>query len=458
MGLSSLSGAPHPTVLLAAPESAGHVVRHSHTKTISLIAVLVAVLYYGSSLFIFRGVAAGIPSVLNGAAVINGDELVPFFNPTSQLIDQAAGKFNQLTNGYEFRVRYAFLTTWMRYYKVLPFAIILVIPTITYVGYLGVSWFLSASLKALSPPLIYGASAAPVAVIYLIMTYSKVTHFYTLILGFSMFLIAAVLVTYGLIFAARRPYWYIAAAAVITLFNPAVHYLILFALYQSMTVGGLILLEGIRFLRSGLLRRAWPPRNWLRYLSPKAIWRQRQAVMGSTLARAVMAMVVLGVFALLPYGLFVKFVALRGVPNLSETVPGDFYFITDASISYNHLLALDMAGIMDKWMTGDYLAREPRYANMVYTLALLLPLFVPSLRRRIFDTHAAPPVSICCLSQRLLLDVGDPGLLGARVAADLSPHHCGDQPAGLRFAVDDRRPGADDHQHHRPGAALSPPL
>ncbi|MFN8464500.1 MAG: hypothetical protein U0X20_03080 [Caldilineaceae bacterium] len=352
-----------------------------------MIAVLVAVLYYGSSLFIFRGVAAGIPSVLDGTAVINGDELVPFFNPESQLIDQAAGKFNQLTNGYEFRVRYAFLTTWMRYYKVLPFAIIIVIPSIAYASYLAVSWFLSASFKMLSPPLVYGATAAPVAVIYLIMTYSKVTHFYTLILGFSMFLIAAVLVTYGLIFTARRPYWYIAAAAVITLFNPAVHYLILFALYQSMTVGGLILLEGIRFLRSGLLRKAWPIRNWIRQLSPKAIWRQRQAIMGSTFTRAVMAMVVLGVFALLPYGLFVKFVALRGVPNLSETVPGDFYFITDASISYNHLLALDMAGIMDKWMTGDYLARDPRYANLVYTLALLLPLAVPAIRRRIFNTH-----------------------------------------------------------------------
>ena len=93
--------------------------------------------------FFFRGVAASIPSVLDGSAVINGDELVPFFNPTSQLIDQAAGKFNQLTNGYEFRVRYAFLTTWMRYYKVLPFAIILVIPSIAYASYLAVSWFLA---------------------------------------------------------------------------------------------------------------------------------------------------------------------------------------------------------------------------------------------------------------------------------------------------------------------------
>ena len=382
---SSLRAATSPVAPVPAAGVAAEA-KPNYRKATRTIALVVGVIYFASSLFIFRGVAASIPLVLDGTAVINGDELVPFFNPTSQLIDQAAGKFNQLTNGYEFRVRYAFLTTWMRYYKVLPFAIILVIPSITYAGYLAVSWFLCASLKSLSPPIVYTASAGPVAVIFLIMTYSKITHFYTLILGFSMFLIAVVLVTYGLIFAVRRAYWYIAAAALITLFNPAVHYLILFALYQSMTVGGLILLEGWRFLRSGLLRRILPVRGWLRYLHPKAIWRHRGAIMGATFTRAVMAMVVLGVFALLPYGLFVKFVALRGVPNLSETVPGDFYFITDASIAWKHLLALDMAGIMDKMMTGDYLAKEPRYANIFYTVMIMLPLFLPAMRRKVFDT------------------------------------------------------------------------
>ncbi len=382
---SSLRAATSPVAPVPAAGVAAEA-KPNYRKATRTIALVVGVIYFASSLFIFRGVAASIPLVLDGTAVINGDELVPFFNPTSQLIDQAAGKFNQLTNGYEFRVRYAFLTTWMRYYKVLPFAIILVIPSITYAGYLAVSWFLCTSLKSLSPPIVYTASAGPVAVIFLIMTYSKITHFYTLILGFSMFLIAVVLVTYGLIFAVRRAYWYIAAAALITLFNPAVHYLILFALYQSMTVGGLILLEGWRFLRSGLLRRILPVRGWLRYLHPKAIWRHRGAIMGATFTRAVMAMVVLGVFALLPYGLFVKFVALRGVPNLSETVPGDFYFITDASIAWKHLLALDMAGIMDKMMTGDYLAKEPRYANIFYTVMIMLPLFLPAMRRKVFDT------------------------------------------------------------------------
>lgn len=357
-------------------------------QQIRIIAIVVAVVYFGAGAFFFRGVIASIPQVLDGTAVINGDELVPFFNPNSQLIDQAAGKFNQLTNGYEFRVRYAFLTTWMRYYKVLPFAIALVIPGITYAGYLAVSIFLTAWIKNLKPTVIYIATASPVAVIFMIMTYSKVTHFYTLILGFSMFLIAVVLVTYGLIFADRHPYWPIAAAAVVTLFNPAVHYLILFALYQSMTVGGLILWEGIRLLRSGLLRHTFAVRRWLPYLHPLRLWRQRKVIFDAPFSRAVMAMVFLGVFALVPYGLFVKYVALAGVPNLSETVPGDFYFITDASIPYMHLLSFDMAGIMDKMMTGDYLAKEPRYANMVYTAMTLLPLLLPPMRRRLFDTPA----------------------------------------------------------------------
>jgi hypothetical protein len=390
VGISPIAGKAS-----AAPNSPSlvrTVVTAIRTKYATLaIAVLVAVIYFGAGFFIFRGVAASIPKILDGTAVINGDELVPFFNPTSQLIDQAAGKFNQLTNGYEFRVRYAFLTTWMRYYKVLPFAIVLVIPAITYVAYLGVAIFLSASLKRFSPPLIYAASAAPVAVIYLIMVYSKVTHFYTLVLGFSMFLVAAVQATYGLIFAEKKQYRHIASACLITLFNPAVHYLILFALYLSMTVGGLVLLELIRFVRWRPWRLLRPLRQWLQYLWPRRLVRTllhyRPQIMNATFTRCILAFVLLGAVALVPYGLFVKFVALRGVPNLSETVPGDFYFITDASISLPHLLSFDMAGIMDKMMTGDYLAKQPRYANIVYTIMVMLPLFFPPLRRAVFDTR-----------------------------------------------------------------------
>lgn len=354
--------------------------------TVRRIAVAVGVLYFGLSLVMFRDVIANIPLILRGEAVINGDELVPFFNPESQLIDQAAGKFNQLTNGYEFRVRYSFHTTWMRYYKVLPFAIVLVIPGIAYAGYLAVAWFVRRTLPQFSATAAYLLSAAPVLVIFLIMTYAKITHFYTLILGFSLYLIAIVLMAYGLIFPQPRPYTPIVAACVITLFNPAVHYLVLFGLFMAITVATLIGVDALAVLRSGAWRQALQPAAW------RAGWvrfrRDWRALMVHTrFLRCVGAFLVLGVVTLAPYGAFVKFYALRGVANLSETVPADYYFIVDASISPGHLLAFDMAGIMDKMTTGDYLSKDPRWANLVYTALMLAPLVVGRARRAIFNTE-----------------------------------------------------------------------
>ena len=406
--------------------------------TVRRIIIVVALIYYLSSLFIYRGVAASIPSILDGTAVLNGDEIVPFFNPTSQLFDQAAGKFNHLTNGYEFRVRYSFLTTWMRYYKVLPFAIIIVIPSVTYLGYLWVSKFLSSALTNFAPTDIYTVTAGPVALIFLILAYSKITHFYTLILGFSLFLLASVLVTYGLIFAERRPYRLIAAACIVTLLNPAVHYLVLFAIYLSITVAALVLLEQwLYFALTGyagwsgpepgsdrLIGLApgcavWHARTWLRRLStlhtliaPRTwlfhLTRYRArlrlglgyilklrhlwpAVSQATVTRCVLAFVLLVCLALVPYGLFVKYVALRGVPNLSETVPGDFYFITDASIPLLHMLSWDMAGIMDKYIGGDYLAKEPLYQQHHLLRAAAPAPGRAQHRRQIFEHGSCRP-------------------------------------------------------------------
>ncbi len=350
------------------------------------IAIGVGIAYFALFALIFRNVIFNIPLVLSGEAVINGDELVPFFNPQSQLIEQAEGKFNQLTNGYEFRVRYAFLTTWMRYYKILPFAMVLVIPGITYLAYLVTAGFLARVLPQYKPERVYTLSAAPVLFIFLMMTYAKITHFYTLILGFSLFLVAAVLMTDGLIFPQRKPYKPIIIACLVTLFNPAVHYLVLFGLYMALTVLTLILLDGLQAIRDqswrNLLRwRAWISgfqlfrRDWKRLFVQVRFW------------RSIGAFVMLGAFTLAPYGAFVKFYALRGVPNLSETVPADYYFIQDASISLGHVLAFDMAGIMDKELTGDYLAKEPRWSNLAYMVLMFLPLLYKPARKEIFNTE-----------------------------------------------------------------------
>ncbi|MBK8615822.1 MAG: hypothetical protein IPN96_01665 [Anaerolineales bacterium] len=360
--------------------------RISTANPVRRIALTVGLLYFLLSVVMFRNVILNIPIILSGDAVINGDELVPFFNPYSQLLDQAAGKFNQLTNGYEFRVRYAFHTTWVRYYKVLPFAIVIVIPMVAYWSYLAVAWFLSKTLPQFKAATIYTITAAPVLVIFLIMTYAKITHFYTLILGFSLYAVAIALMTYGLIFPQKNPYKPITAACLITLFNPAVHYLVLFALFMSLTVAVLMVMDAMTVIRSGSWRNIYRPRVWWDGIK---IFRQdwKRLFVEVRFWRSIGAFVMLALFTLAPYGAFVKFYALRGVANLSETVPADYYFIVDASISLGHLLAFDMAGIMDKMTTGDYLSKVPRWANAIYTALMFMPLFYKRARDEIFNTE-----------------------------------------------------------------------
>ncbi len=349
------------------------------------IAMVVGICYFLLSFFMFRNVIASIPLVLRGEAVINGDELVPFFNPNSQLIDQAQGKFNQLTNGYEFRVRYAILTTWMRYYKVLPFAIPLVIPGIAFAAYLVTAWFISNILPQYKPKLIYQLTSAPVLVMFLILDYSKIAHFYTLILGFSMFVIAIELVTFGIIFSQKKPYIPILSACVLTLFNPAVHYLVLFALYMALTVAVLILLDVIDAFKNGTWKIIYRPLLW--FAGVRTFFKDwRRILVEVRFWRCVGAFIILAVFTLAPYYVLVKVYFLRGVGNLSETVPADYYFIQDASIPLPHLLTLDMAGIMDKQLTGDYLAKDPRWPNLIYTIIMFLPLIFKRVRNDIFNT------------------------------------------------------------------------
>ena len=358
-------------------------------RTIALVAGLV---FYVASFVIFRDVLTGIPSVLKSQAVIVGDELVPFFNPHSQLLDQAAGQFNELVNGYEFRVRYAFLTTWLRYYMVLPFAILLVIPSLFWAVYLTVTRFMDKVFTSLSSQAIYLATFFPVSLIYLIMVYSKMTHFYTLILGLVLMTISALWMLYALLFAGRKWKRYMVLACVVTLLNPAIHYLILFSLFFAITVVTLLVGEiGRAIRRRGHSQlRDMPDRMW-RLVTEPGRWRKVRAwlqrMAGTTMGRVLVAGVMYGLITLIPYALFVKYIALAGVTNLTDTVPGDFYFIQDASVSWLHELSWDLAGITDKILFGDYLAKVPRYPNAVYTLLILVPLAVPVIRRKLFRTR-----------------------------------------------------------------------
>jgi hypothetical protein len=375
----------------ATPESAN--TRERELRTARRIAWIVSGVYYLAAFVVFRQVLFAIPDVLAGRELIVGDELVPYFNPHSQLLDQAAGEFNELTNGYEFRVRYSFLTTWLRHYQVLPFAILLVIPAIFVVTYRTVAWFIADAFRMLSPVTVYVSTAFPVGLLYMIVTYAKITHFYTLIVGLAMMTISVLYMMHALLFS--REHWLRRAviACVVTLLNPAVHYLVLFTVFLG--VAGVVLIVGevVFWIREGGAKRARGyPRRLMASVRRRWTLRRVRGILHrwgqTTLGRGAVAAAVFVTVTLIPYYLFVTLVALRGVENLSETVPGDYYFIRDASVSWLHMLSWDLAGIMDKVLYGDYLSKVPRVSNLVYSAVFFAPLLVPAIRRSLRPTRA----------------------------------------------------------------------
>ncbi len=405
-----------------------------------------------------------IPDILGGKRILVGDELVPFFNPTSQLLDQARGEYSQLTNGYEFRVRYSFLSTWLRHYQVLPFAVLLVIPSIVWSAYLTTSWFMARVFRSLSTHAVYLGTVFPTGLIYMIMVYAKVTHFYTLVLGLMLMSVSAFVMLDALLFRHDRWARRMVLSCLVTLLNPAVHYLILFALFLSLTTATLLLGELARWIRRGgpgrLVRVVRRPQESPRVGAIAREWWSSRLprFLNTTTGRCAVAMMLLVSVAIVPYGLFVKFIALRGIPNLSETVPGDYYFIRDASVSLVHVLSWDLAGIMDKIQFGDYLAKVPRVLeHRVHGSDLH-----PDRRARCpwipVPEPTSPPTSRCRLFQHRVRHLGHGRLRRTDLASHLPSIAVGGHQGVVRHRITGRRPCADGQQHHRPGSSLPPPF
>ncbi len=362
------------------------------------IALAVGLFYQMAALVIFRDILLSIPELMSGTSVVNGDELVPYFNPRSQLLEQARGDYSDLTNGFEFRVRYSFLTTWVRHYKILPFAILFMLPTIVTITYLTTAWFIGRVFTALSKVSIYVGTAFPTGLIYLIVIYAKITHFYTLVVGLCLMTISALTMLEALLFRKVRWRRRMVVSCLVALFNPAVHYLILFALFLCLTIATLLTGETVKWFREGGLGRLLAnSRGQLLRLRGRrgkgvrglmgSITGPLRAWSNSTTGRCFTAMGLFIVVTLVPYAIFVKFIALRGVENLAETVPGGYYFVRDASVSLVHILSWDLAGIMDKIKFGDYLAKRPRVPNVIYTVLALSPILVRPMRRSLFTSR-----------------------------------------------------------------------
>jgi len=325
--------------------------------------LLVFLVYTGIFLFIFREIIMSLPSLMQGNSVLSFDEMVPFFDTKTQFWDQIQGKFSDLTNGFEFRVRYSVLTTWMRYYKLVPFTIIASSIGSAYLGFVSLTLFHRKFAPSIPPVKLLYACAASVMLINLILVYSKLTHFYTLILGFDLFFASFLLMMSALFPTTRHPLRLLVAADLLATINPGVHYLVIYSIVHSLAT----------------LFITWKNREPVSEQAPGGMvhrllrrWRMFLVANGLLL-----------VLTLIPYALLTKYFFLYGFEDLHDTVPVNYLLIQNSSIALLKQLSLDITSIMDNYLYGRYSPPYPRIINVFYFFIACIP-FIPSVRKRMF--------------------------------------------------------------------------
>jgi hypothetical protein len=308
---------------------------NSRPRLLYLIIFVVLLIIH---LVIFRDVVAAIPSIWSGESTVVREELVPFFDIGKQFFSENT---STLTDSEESRVTYSFWTSWVRQYQVLPIALVLlntISAFILFHSFYKIGRYFSSRRVLLG--IIAAASAA--FFIHFILLYSKVTHFYTLIFGFSLFAWSVSLVLEQ-IFAKRDIHWpRVFATSALALINPAIHYHVIFYLV-------LAVLTLLHTLFTFVLNRAhfkfYFKRNLIYFL----------AIVG---------------LSLVPYALFILFAI-----GDTTSVPVNYWMIYYWSVDLPHLLSFDTASQIDMSRFGSYFAPDPR-VNSLIASALIASVFL----------------------------------------------------------------------------------
>jgi len=241
--------------------------------------------------------------------------------------------------------------------------------------------FLRRFTPDLSPIKLLYASAASVTLFNLILTYSKITHFYTLVLGFNLFFASFLLLLTAAFLKPKKPWRTLIAADLLAAINPAVHYIVIYCIVHMVVM--LYLTQKNReetIATSGIVRRF--------------VYRWKSFAMASFM---------LGGLTILPYGLATKFFFLHGFENLQDTVPVNYFLIRNTSIPLIKQLSLDITSIMDNFLYGQYSPPYPRITNFFYFLIGLIP-FLPSVKRSLFPLEKQRNV-LGCLAILLILSM-----------------------------------------------------
>ena len=283
-------------------------------------------------MFIFRDVIAAIPSVLRGDASIVREELVPFFDFGSQFWGEGT---SALTSSEEVRVSYSFWTAWMRQNMVLPFAIVLLNTLSAFILF----YAFHRIGRYIYKRSLFGIVSALLAaiVIHTILLYAKMAHFYVLIIGFSMFALSLSLMCEQLFFKLRITKKNVLAVSALTLFNPAIHYHVIFYVVTAI----------IMFVHS-LLTLIMNRRFFFKYFR-----------------RSLLYFTLLILLSLVPYVIYIYLTSASSISGVSTQIPVNYWMIYYASLSLPFIFSLDTAGHLDLIRYGNYLAPIPRFGSTI---------------------------------------------------------------------------------------------
>jgi hypothetical protein len=294
-------------------------------------------------LVMLRDVVMAIPAILQGNATIVREELVPFYDFARQFWSSGA---SQLTSSDEVRVAYSFWTAWVRHDKVLPFALILMNTLSLFLLFF--SFHRIGKYFAKHRPL-FGVIAAILAavVIYSILLYAKVAHFYVLIIGFSLFALAVSLMLEQIFFRRELSWTGVTAVSLLVLLNPAIHFHIIFYVLFAVVVA-------VHLVFNFALNRKY---------------------FGYYLRKNLLYFVVVTLASLLPYVALIYFTTSSSLDTVSTDIPVNYWMIYYTSLPLQFIFSFDTAGHLDLIRYGDYLAPLPRFGSVIIT-GLVAGLFI----------------------------------------------------------------------------------
>lgn len=278
-----------------------------------------------------------IPAILHNDASIVREELVPFFNFGSQFWGDGA---SALTSSEEVRVSYSFWTAWVRQYQVLPFALVIMNALSAFILFYAFhrigKYFYRKSL--------FGVVAALLAafLIHMILLYAKIAHFYVLIIGFSMFALSISLFLEQLFYKQKVSKKNIAIVSLLTLFNPAIHYHVIFYV-----VAALIITLHLGF--TVIMNRSF-------------FWKYFR--------RATLYFIVITACSLIPYVAYILLTTSSSLASVSTQIPVNYWMIYYASLSLPFIFSLDTAGHLDLIRHGNYMVLIPRFGTMIVTFLI----------------------------------------------------------------------------------------